>query len=48
MCNSAQGKNLICIFQELFASINKVFNLAGGLDTRISFYEVWTLPIAKS
>ena len=34
------GKNLISVFQELFASIDKIFILAGRLGTRLSFYEV--------
>ena len=33
-------KSLISIFQEFSSSINKAFILAGGLDTRLSFYEV--------
>ena len=37
------GKSLIAIFRDLFASTNKIFILAGGLGTRISFYEVYTL-----
>ena len=31
------GKSLISVFQKFFASINKTFILAGGLDTRLSF-----------
>ena len=31
------------VFQELFASINKMFILAGRRSTRLSFYEVKTL-----
>ena len=34
------GKILISVFQEFFASIDKIFILAGGLGTRLSFYEV--------
>ena len=30
-------------FGERFASINKIFILAGRLGIRLSFYEVWTL-----
>ena len=30
---------LISVFQERFASTNKIFILAGILDTRLSFYE---------
>ena len=33
-------KNLIFDFQEIFATINKMFILAGRLCTRLSFYEV--------
>ena len=33
-------KSLISVFQEFFASINKVFILAGRLGTRLLFYEV--------
>ena len=35
------GKSLISIFQEFFASIDKMFNLGGRLGTRLSFYEVF-------
>ena len=34
------GKSLTSVFQELFASINKIFILAEGLDTMLSFYKV--------
>ena len=34
------GKSLISVSQEFFASINKMLILAGGLCTRLSFYEV--------
>ena len=34
------GKGLIAIFRDFFASINEIFILAGGLGTRLSFYEV--------
>ena len=34
------GKNLIAFFRNFFASINKIFILAGGLGTRLSFYSV--------
>ena len=37
------GKILISFFQELFASIDKMFVLAGGLGTGQSFYGVQTL-----
>ena len=44
LCELAQyGKSLISIFQEFFASINKIFILAGRLGTRLSFYEVCRL-----
>ena len=33
-------QNLISVFQDLFAGINKTFILVGGLGTRLSFYEV--------
>ena len=33
------GESLISIFEEFFASIEKIFILAGGLGTRLSFYE---------
>ena len=36
-------KILVAIFQDLFAIMNKIFNLTGRLYTRLSFYEVWTL-----
>ena len=35
------GKNLISVFQEFFASINKILILAGRLSTRLLFYEVF-------
>ena len=34
------GKSLFSVLQEFFASINKTFILAGGLRTRLSFYQV--------
>ena len=34
------GKNLIFLFQEVSASIDKAFILAGGLGTGLSFYGV--------
>ena len=34
------GKSLISIFQEFFASTNKMSILWGRLGTRLSFYEV--------
>ena len=40
MWNGAQAKSIISIFQEIFASIKKIYILAGRLGTRISFYEV--------
>ena len=36
--NNTQRKSLISVFQEFFASINKMFILVGGLGTRLSFY----------
>ena len=33
------GKSLISIFQRFFAKIDKFFIFAGGLHTRVSFYE---------
>ena len=35
-------KSLISVFEEFFASINKILILAGRLATRISFYDVYT------
>ena len=40
MWNSAQRKGSISVFQELSASINKIFLLTGGLGTGLSFYGV--------
>ena len=37
------GKNLIAIFEEFFATIGKILILVGGLGTRLSFCEVYTL-----
>ena len=34
------GKSLVSVFQEISASINKTFSLAGGMSTRLSFYEI--------
>ena len=34
------GESLISVVQEFFASIDKIFILAGGLSARLSFYEV--------
>ena len=36
-------KNLNAVFQDLFASNNKILILARRLGTRLSFYEVYTL-----
>ena len=36
MQNTAQPKILISVFQEFLGSINKIFILAGTLDTRLS------------
>ena len=33
----------VCYFLEVFARINKIFVLAGGLGTSLSFYEAYTL-----
>ena len=38
MWNSEQQENLVFVFQEFSASINKTFALAGRLATRLSFY----------
>ena len=40
MRNRALGKSLISVLQRFFASIDKIFILAGRLGTRLSFYEV--------
>ena len=37
------GKGFISFFQGFFGSINKILILLGGLDTRLSFYEVYRL-----
>ena len=37
--NSALREKFNLFFQEFFASINKIFILAGRLGTRLSFYE---------
>ena len=34
------GKSSISIFQEFFASIDKILILRAGLSTRLQFYEV--------
>ena len=34
------GKSLISVFQEVFASLENVFILAGTLGTRLSFYKI--------
>ena len=40
-CGEAHcGKGLISVFQEFLVSINKIFILAGGLGTRLSFCRV--------
>ena len=36
-------KSLISVFQEIFASFNKIFILAGIMGTRLLFYEVLRL-----
>ena len=44
LCEIAHyGKSLISVFQRFFATINKIFILAGRLSTRLSFYEVFRL-----
>ena len=40
MWNSALRESLLSVFQEFFASINKIFILVGGLGARLSFYRV--------
>ena len=37
------GESLVSAFEEFFASFNKIFNLAGGLSTRLSFFKVLSL-----
>ena len=37
---SSLREKLISVFQEFFASITKIFILAGELGTRLSFYGV--------
>ena len=37
------GKDLMSVLQHLFASINKIFILAGRLGARLSFYKVLRL-----
>ena len=36
-------KSVISVFQEFSSSIKKTFILVGRLDTKVSFYAVWTL-----
>ena len=43
MWKSALRKSLISVFHEFLAGINKLFDFAGGLGTRLLFYEVYTL-----
>ena len=43
MQNSVLQETLLPDFQKLFASINKIFILAGRMSTRLLFYEVLTL-----
>ena len=44
MWSSALRKKFnFCFFQGFFPSIDKIFILAGRLDTRLSFYEALTL-----
>ena len=40
MLNSKLQEKFNFLFQEFFASINKISILAGRLGTRLSFYEV--------
>ena len=40
MSNSALREILITVFQEIFASMNKIFILAERQGSRVSFYEV--------
>ena len=43
-CGMAHGgKGLISVFQGFSASIGGVFILAGGLGSRLSFYEILTI-----
>ena len=37
------GKSVVSVFQGFFASIGKIFNLAGGLGAGVSFYGDWAL-----
>ena len=37
-------EKLISVFQKFFAIIDKMFILAGGLGTRLSFYEFGHFP----
>ena len=37
------GKGLIAVFQDFFASLNKILIFAGGMGTGLSFYEDETL-----
>ena len=41
--NGTLRKSLVSVFQEISASINKIFILAGRLGTRLSFNEIFTL-----
>ena len=43
MWDTALGKKFNLFLQEFFAGINKIFILAGGLYTGLSFYGVWAL-----
>ena len=40
MKERTMGKSLIPIFQNIFTNTNKIFILAGGLGTLLSFCEV--------
>ena len=43
MKNSTLREKFNCFFPEYFASTGKIFLLPGGLESRLSFSEVWTL-----
>ena len=43
MQNSTLRESLLSVFQVFFASINEIFILAEGLNTILSFYEVFRL-----
>ena len=41
-------KSLVSVFQQVFASINKIFILAGGVGTRLLFYSIHELQLPKT